>query len=337
MIYIERDGKDVYKVIIGITTYNLENYIEQALKSILEQKTDFEYKIIIADDASTDSTIDIIHNYQRKYPDKIELLLAESNMGSLANSNRIFEKLNCEYFSFLDGDDYWVDLEHLQKQVDFLDKNKKYTMCAGNTQYMINNILDKKINPIRKLDKAYYFSDFLTNNIPFFHTSAILFRNIIFDKGLPECYRTLVGTFESCAVRGEDFRRILHLEKGPIYAMSEVMSVYRIHEKGMWQGSSRCLQLLETAISLNYYSKYFENRYGDYFKLYAEKAYKNFIGYLVTNNMILNKYYLTEKENKLLCEYLCDLSRDKNNIRNKEIPLKRMIKSLFVKMIVYLK
>ena len=48
------------KVIVAITTYNLEKYINECLDSVLMQKTNFDYKIIIADDASTDKTVEIL-------------------------------------------------------------------------------------------------------------------------------------------------------------------------------------------------------------------------------------------------------------------------------------
>ena len=94
------------KVTVGITTYNLEKYIEKAIDSILCQKTNFEFKIVIADDGSTDGTVNILKKYAEKYPEKIEIMLSSKNLGSLANSNRIFEKIDGEYISFLDGDDY---------------------------------------------------------------------------------------------------------------------------------------------------------------------------------------------------------------------------------------
>ena len=63
---------DNIKVSICCITYNHEKYIEQALKSFLEQKVDFKYEILIHDDCSSDKTSDIIRRYERLYPDIIK-------------------------------------------------------------------------------------------------------------------------------------------------------------------------------------------------------------------------------------------------------------------------
>ena len=58
------------EVSICCITYNQEKYIKEAIESFLNQKTDFEYEIVIHDDASTDNTVKILKEYQQKYPDK---------------------------------------------------------------------------------------------------------------------------------------------------------------------------------------------------------------------------------------------------------------------------
>lgn len=298
------------KVVIAITTYNLKDYISKALDSVLMQKTNFEYKIIVADDCSTDGTLQILYKYKKQYPGKIEVLVSEKNLGSLANSNRIFDKLECEYFSFLDGDDYWIDEKHLQKQVDFLDQHLEYMLCGGNTQYLRNNVLAEYVVPVEKCNKTYTFESMLKDTIPFVHTSALLIRNTIFKNGLPECYRRVVNTFENCALRGEDFRRILHLEKGAMYIFSDVVSVYRIHEKGMWQGSSQTKRAIESAIGFNFYKKYFGNKYGDYFEKRAKASYQGMMRTLVIDRNLLGDFMLNEKEAYLLTSLLDDISNE---------------------------
>ena len=324
------------KVIVGITTYNLDKYISQTLNSVLAQKTDFDYKIVVADDCSEDETVNILLDYQKKYPSKIEIMLSEKNRGSLANSNRILDKINCTYFSFLDGDDFWIDENKLQKQVDFLDTRTEYSMCAGNTEYVGEIPHNKLLRSNSELDKSYSFHDFINGKMPFFHTSSILFRNSIFINGLPKCYFESIGTFEDCALRGEDFRRILHLEKGSLYAFKDTFSCYRIHSKGIWQGSTNVHRIIESAIATNFYKKYFENLYGNYFKRQAQISYRNMIIHLLVEEDLGNKYKLTKKDSFLLLSYLKDIriecnEMEKENIWNriKKKNLKRLYKVLF--------
>lgn len=295
------------KVIVAITTFNLEQYIEEALNSVLSQETNFEYKIVVADDCSKDNTLKILQNYRMKYPEKIVVLDSDKNRGSLANSNRIFEDMQCEYFTFLDGDDYWVGNDRLQRQVDFLEQNPTYMMCAGNTQYLRNAVLADYVVDKRKLGKSYTFDDMINERMPFFHTSSILVRNTIFINGLLKCYKDAENTFENCALRGEDFRRLIHLEQGPLYAMEDTLSVYRIHENGIWQGSTNFKRMLEATIGFNFYAKFFGNKYGDYFIVKRNELYKELMKIMVLDKDILSSYVLSEKESELFLELLKDM------------------------------
>lgn len=327
---------DMYKVAIVITTYNLEKYIKKAIQSVLSQKTRFDYRIIIADDASTDGTISILKEYQNKYPKKITVLYSDINRGSLANSNRALSYIDCEYFSFLDGDDYWIGEDRLQKQVDFLDANPNYMMYAGNTLYLRNNKVAELVVPPKKMNRSYFMDDYLNNKMPFFHTSSILLRNTIFKNGLLSCYTDAVGTFEECALRGEDFRRILHLTQGPLYASKDIISCYRIHCEGIWQGSSSTHKLIESAISSNFYKKYFGFQYGDYFTKAAENSYKNLIRNLILDNKLLKDYLLDSKDTYLLTSYLRDISKYQSTYEIKNSKGKKILKRILLKLITEL-
>ena len=299
------------KVCICITTYNLEEYVAQALDSVLAQKTNFDFKIIVADDCSSDGTLDILTRYQQEHPGQITVLASDKNMGSLANSNRLFDGLECEYFSFLDGDDYWLGEDHLQRQVDFLDQHPEYMLCAGNTRYLRDGVNAELVVDVKQIGsgRAFTWQDMLGHDMPFFHTSAIMVRNTIFCKGLPHCYRQVVNTFENCALRGEDFRRLLHLEQGPLYAMPDVESVYRIHSRGMWQGSSKVKQHIEGTIGYNFYRKYYGDKYGAYF----EKRFK--LQYLAMVLFVM-RYGASDKERELIKSLISDMARQKGRSIN---------------------
>lgn len=318
------------KVAVVITTYNVEEYIRQALESVLNQKTNFEYKIIVADDYSSDNTLEILNDYKSKCPQKIEVLTSSRNQGSLVNSNRIFDRLQCEYFTFLDGDDYWVNDKHLQMQVDYLDEHPEHMLCGANTQYLRDGVLKELVVASDKTGKTYSFQALLNNTIPFVHTSAILVRNKIFINGLPACYRNAENTFENCALRGEDFRRILHLEQGDMYIMPEVLSVYRIHSRGVWQGSSESKRMIEGAIGANFYRKYFAGKYDGYFDDNAQCAYREMMKVLITDYDLLNEYKLNEKETMLLTSLLNDIHVEKSS-KNQISRIKRKIKRALIK------
>ena len=71
------------------TTYNQEKYIEQTIKGVVLQKTNFAFKYIIADDCSTDETKKIIEKYHKLYPKIINPIYRDKNLGAMDNFVRI--------------------------------------------------------------------------------------------------------------------------------------------------------------------------------------------------------------------------------------------------------
>lgn len=118
-------------VSICTRSYNLENFIAQALDSFLMQKTDFPFEIVIDDDCSTDETAEIIKRYKKKYPNIIHMNLLKKNIGVRLNFIQNLQRARGKYIAPCDADDFWTDSEMLQKHVDFLEKNKEYVVSYG--------------------------------------------------------------------------------------------------------------------------------------------------------------------------------------------------------------
>lgn len=132
-------------VSICIVVYNHENYLAQAIESVIKQQTDFQFEIIIGDDCSTDNSQEIIKNYSEKYSNIIAVL-RDKNLGATRNGMDLISKAKGKFIAWLDGDDFWIDKNKLQKQVDFLENNIEY--CAIGTRSKVvdenNNILPYK-------------------------------------------------------------------------------------------------------------------------------------------------------------------------------------------------
>ena len=115
-------------VSVHMITYNHEPYIRQAIEGVMMQKTDFEFELVIGEDASTDKTREICFEYQKRYPDKIRVLWWHENLGKVGhpaggNAKRTTAHCRGEFIAFCEGDDYWTDSLKLQKQVDVMRKN----------------------------------------------------------------------------------------------------------------------------------------------------------------------------------------------------------------------
>lgn len=126
------------KLSVFVVTYNQEKYIRQCLDGILMQKVDFDYEVVIGEDHGTDGTRAICEEYAAKYP-QIRLLPLTENLGVAGNWRRVLLECKGEYVAMCEGDDYWLDDNKLQKQVDFLDRNPKYSGCFHNANKVDGN------------------------------------------------------------------------------------------------------------------------------------------------------------------------------------------------------
>ena len=166
---------------IAVTTYNQEKYIAKTIDSLLNQQTNFDYQIIIGEDCGTDNTLNILKAYQKKYPKKIVVLVADKNLGIELNLLKTVKACTAKYIAICDGDDYWIDDKKLQKQVDFLEKHQDY----GTVTTLRYNLFeyDKSLVPQKVFNEpflTYNFEDVLFVNP--ITPSAVLFRKNLMDK-----------------------------------------------------------------------------------------------------------------------------------------------------------
>lgn len=117
------------KVSIVSTTHNQAGYARQAFDSFLDQQTDFPVEIIVADDASTDATPAIIREYAERYPHVFRPIFRTENLGLNGNLTGALSAARGEYVALCEADDYWIDPLKLSKQVAFLDRHPKTTVC----------------------------------------------------------------------------------------------------------------------------------------------------------------------------------------------------------------
>lgn len=115
-------------IAVCIATYNQEQYIAQAIESVLMQQCDEPMRIFIGDDASTDRTSEICRRYA-KQDERIVYYRREKNMGIVRNTIDLYRRIiatGCRYIAMLDGDDYWSTRDKLQMQINFLQAHPSY-------------------------------------------------------------------------------------------------------------------------------------------------------------------------------------------------------------------
>lgn len=124
---------------VCMITYGHEEFIAEAIISILEQKTDFEIELIVANDCSPDRTESVINSIIQTHPNgyKVRYTKHPQNLGVMRNFQWALGQCKGRYIAVCEGDDYWTDKQKLQKQVDFLERNPDQAFC-----YHYSKILD---------------------------------------------------------------------------------------------------------------------------------------------------------------------------------------------------
>lgn len=225
---------------VNIAVYNHAPFLKQTLDGVLNQKTNFQFRILVGDDCSTDGSIDILREYEANFPEKIQVIYQPVNLGlksELRNGVILLLTSTAKYIALLDGDDYWIDPLKLQKQIDFLEANKEYSGHCHNAWVLKgDNYLRKYSN--YTFAKEFHSQELLTSlDIP---TSSVVFKNI-FLNGFPPFLKNFIldiTIYYAVSLNGR------------FYMSSEIMSVYRSHDGGAWTGQDDFVKV-EKAIEIN--------------------------------------------------------------------------------------
>lgn len=245
-------------ITVLLITYNHQNNLKNSIKSVLNQKTNFDFKVKIIDYCSTDNSPKIIKNFQKEYPNKIETIIRKENVGYLENIyDAIANHVDTKYFCILEGDDEWCDENKLNLQFEALEKNPKCSFCChdtkinnpdNNPRYGKNESLIFKDYAKCEIKKVYQISDLLNQKEIgdlWTHTSSRLYRYDLID-------------FKKLAFKESIVNDVClfwyFLSKGDMVFISRVMSVYNCTGEGLntSSNSKKSLDfLLNSLIKIN--------------------------------------------------------------------------------------
>ena len=216
------------QVSIQCATYNQESYIRNALDSILMQKTDFSFEILLHDDASTDKTTDIVKEYAERFPNIIHLFLEKENKfqkGIDYWKDVVANHSPAKYIAYCEGDDYWTDPYKLQKQYNALETHPECDMCAcaaimvsEDGQLEIGEIRPQKGNGILSME------DTILGGGMYLATNGLFFRSSM--SFVPMKFETIRSLDYVTQMRGA-------LRGGIVY-IDEKMAAYRRYAKGSY-------------------------------------------------------------------------------------------------------
>jgi len=290
------------KVVIFCTSYNHEKYIEETLNSIINQKTNYSFRIVVHDDASTDKSQEIIQKYADQNPNMIYPILQKENQ--LSKGINIYNQLpdvvtQGEYIAYCECDDFWTDENKLQKQIDYMETHPECSMCVHNTLKVdeMGKSMDLYFNPSNE-DCDYTASDvILAGGGGLFHTSSFLYRTSL-KKEMPDCFM-----MKDIA----DYPTAIYFAiKGTVHYFKETMSAYRVAAVQSWSvvfnnnNPKRMKHYLELGHALAEMNTYTKGIYSEAFEtVICDSEYMYlYLDYNIFDILRVEKYRKLFKKNK---------------------------------------
>ena len=218
-------GRPVVSVLC--ITYNQEPFIRQTLDSILSQRTDFPFELIVGDDKSSDGTAEIIADYAARHPNIVAILRPE-NVGVVKNLDDIAGRVSGEYVAICEGDDYWTDPDKLQRQFDYMRQRPEYTLCFHPVRVVYEDMPGVETTYPEHCAPQPSLSDLAARN--FIQTNSVFYRWRYRGGARLEIGRGIIPA--------DWYIHLMHAEVGRIGFLPEVMAVYRKHAGGMWAHAS---------------------------------------------------------------------------------------------------
>jgi glycosyltransferase involved in cell wall biosynthesis len=212
---------------VCIVTYNHERFIDECVRSVLAQETDFEFDIRIGEDRSSDATASVLHTLEAEFPHRITVKYRQQNLGAEKNFEDIVLSSDAKYVAFLEGDNCWIDPEKLQRQVDLLEAKPEVSFCFHRAQVVEQGAKDHAASG-RTLPgdftKRAQIDDFLIDSNPV-PLGAMVVRRSLLDEMHDWLAGLKLGDWPMC---------IALANKGPVEFLDRTMSIQREHKGGSW-------------------------------------------------------------------------------------------------------
>ncbi len=222
------------KLSVMVITYNHEHFLAQALESVLAQRTNFEFEIVVGEDYSTDGTREVLSDFHRRYPQRIVGLVRDRNVGVMKNLKETLAACRGQYVAFLEGDDFWTCDDKLQSQADFLDAHPECAISCHRARFLDEiGTAEHTIFPAIPAG-TYALDELLKGN--FIMTCTAVCRWNCFGQ-LPNWFLDLnLGDWPLFALLARN---------GTVNLMDDTMATYRVHQGGIWSSRTQSSRLKE--------------------------------------------------------------------------------------------
>ncbi|MEE9409090.1 MAG: glycosyltransferase family 2 protein [Polaribacter sp.] len=227
-------------VSVLMPVYNSEDYVAEAIESILGQ-TYSNFEFLIVNDSSTDNSLEIISSYKDS---RIRVLNMKQNSGISKTLNFGIGEAKGKYIARMDSDDKSFP-ERIKKQVEFLENNKNYILCGSNYK-ILNSTYEVVLPENHSLIKTTLLSNCcIAHPTVMCKTEAIKKNNLHYSKE---------------SEPAEDYHLWSFLiSKGKFYNLQENLLEYRVHEKQISQSKKAKQDKMSFSVKINYIKSFYKD------------------------------------------------------------------------------
>jgi glycosyltransferase involved in cell wall biosynthesis len=228
------DVHSVNTIDVICPVYNHEKYIRECLESIFAQE-DVHVLVHVFNDASTDSSLKIIEEFQEKYENQLRIYSNAKNYGNAVRSITANNfQLSSDFWTYIEGDDYLVNKRKFISQIMFLKRNKN--LIASATQCMLRDVKLGRNQIMRPDLQNWNFYDLVTKKkmySMYTHISSIVWKR---KSGIRRRNPWQTNLFRNAISDSEVFFVHLMLKKSrKSIAFQDIPgSCYRYTGEGIW-------------------------------------------------------------------------------------------------------
>jgi len=249
------------RVDVIFITYNQAQYVAQGIESIISQKVtdEIDVRVIVADDCSTDDTLDIIKSYETNSPYPFLYTDYGKNLGYHENYHRTFQLCDGDYIAILEGDDWWHSDKHLQQHIDFLNAHPAFSMSFNRIRGL--NAFSNQFSvcqwPYKKDFYPIMFKSQIIDGNQLGNFSACVFRTNLIHSIPEQLFKMDFAEWEIS---------MWVAQYGPIGYLKESTSTYRNNQKGEWTKLSQEKMKESMLTTLKQMNELFNYKYNKWFK-----------------------------------------------------------------------
>lgn len=212
---------------VCVPTYNHEKYIRKALEGVFSQKTKYTYEVLVGEDKSVDSTREVLEAIEKDGHKELTVFYREENMfkKELNNSRDLRKRARGKYVIILEGDDYWIDCNKIEMQIDFLEQHPDYIAVSHNCQMVDKDSCNLKKEYKECRDENYLFKHYASDILPG-QLTTVMYRNFNYLDDVDTSF------FNSMSLPGDRKLYFTLLCYGKVFCIQKKMSAYRYVNSG---------------------------------------------------------------------------------------------------------